>query len=177
MHPVTIEAATQARVLRLSLLVTIDAGARLQRRRSVRAVAIPTGLIGVRADGGMFALRLLVTAHAARGLDREVGAKSVAVAALRSRGTVDRIGDVQGRLHVRVAPIAQLVGRCRERVAVTVGARHLVLADVDRVTRALAHLVPRRGYVLQLAPALASARDHEQDRPARERGPHRAPIG
>src|SRR5688572_17308539 len=79
-HLVAVEAATRAGVVRL-LLVRVALGTRLrgERRRLVRAMAISTWLIGVRADGlHVPALGLLVTAHARRRLHRGVLAEAVA---------------------------------------------------------------------------------------------------
>lgn len=137
-------------------------------------------LIGVRTDRGVLALGIIMTAHAVRRLDRELAAEAMTVLAAWGRGRADRpdrIERVQRRLDVRVALLAQLVRRRAEPIAVTLAASHMVLPDVDRVTRTLAHLAPRRRDVLQLVRPLSTAGDGQHEPRTCEPARHRAPIG
>jgi len=172
-HLVAIEAAARAAVLGVRLIGVTRrrrARLRLQRRRLVRAMAVVARLIRVRADAFDMTLRVLVAAHAVLRFDRRIASEAV-TALTRERARMQR------RLHGAVALLADVRGWFSERaLAVTVTARELLVADVYRVTGALANVAPlerHRRRRVRLATRATARNEHEDDRP-----PHReTPIG
>jgi hypothetical protein len=134
-------------------------------------MAIATRLIGVRADGCRAQpLMRLVTAHAAGRTDREIDAESVAVLTARRLRDAEGILRMQRVARARVALLADLHRRRRERITVAVATRQLVLVDVHAMAGALAHGLPHRRHLLGCSPlARSGARDHERE----DRDPHR----
>jgi hypothetical protein len=160
-HAVTVDATARAGMPRLLLRVAFRARPGIQRRRSVRAMAASTRLVGVQAHRVHGALRLVVAPHARGGFSTLL-AEGVAVLAGR-RGS----SAMQWRCDGRVAPFAQLGGRrCELAVAVAVGTRHL--ADVRRMARAVANVAVGDGHLVRcsLLTARAARRDRDEDEPA-----------
>ena len=113
-------------------------------------------LVGVQADGGHAALRLIVTSQA-RGRRARLLAERVAVLARRHRRTA-----MQRRRHGGMTRLAQPRGRRRKRIAVAVGARHL--AEVRGVPGAVAHLAVRGGHLTRRSRLAARAARCDRDR-------------
>lgn len=145
-HGVTIEAATRARVRCRVIAMARLTALRLQRRRCVRAMAITTGLLRVRADRRVRALILGVAAHAVLGKGLAIGAEAVAVLASRGhRCARRRVVDVEWRRHRAVTAFAEISCWAREPIVVAVRTRHAVLRDMCHVARALTNELPRLG--------------------------------
>jgi hypothetical protein len=199
-HPVAVEAITRTRVMVLLFGVAARAGLRRKGRRLVRAVAVPTGLVGVGTDRGHVAalgldLILGMTAQTIDRRDREIRAEAVAVLARRWLRVAARldwrkrpewpewIDGVERRANVRVAPAADLRRRYGESViAVAVATRNAAWLDVGAMARAGAHVAPHPRHVLwawrpvagtgAARPEPGGQGDHGHDGP-----PHRDPIG
>lgn len=169
---VAIATTLRARMLGLLPLVAALAALRLERRRAVGTMAVTALLVGVRADRGVLALRLIVTADTAGRRDLEVGAEAVAIAAAGRPHGAERIDRVEGRSHLGVTALAELRRRRLEGTVVTLATRDL--ADVHRMTRAVADHAPRRGHLFGGAVLARRARRHDQ---REDEEPHRDPIG
>jgi hypothetical protein len=168
-HAMTVETTAHARVLGLAVGVALGAGFGIERRRAMRAMAARARLIGVGADGVHGTLRLGVALQALRGR-AVILAEGVAVLTARRQRT-----GVQRRRHRGMTLRAQ-VGRRRREAALAMAFRARELADVRRVTRAIAYHAVRGGDLLGRAVAVGcaarNARDH--DEPSSHRVP---PIG
>jgi hypothetical protein len=163
-----IEAAVQACVPCLLGEVTARAGLRIERRRSVRMVAVAARLIRVGADRMLAALRAIVTTHA-----RPLGTSGERMAVL----TVRRVdAGMQRRQLAGVAALADL-GRRRRESGVAVARLARDLADVRDVTGTGRDGAIRRRHLLghAIVPrSAASDREHDQEEHARH---GRDPIG
>jgi len=133
-------------------------------------MAIAAGLVGVRADGGMHALRLVVTLHAVARPGRAIAKRVAVLAGRRARG--GQVGRRVERRPDRAVASDAIFRRCRERVAVAVAAREL--ADVGLVSRRFANIRPHGGHLFGDA-AVVRARAPDQ-RQHHERL-HRVPAG
>lgn len=164
-HRVTIETTPCSSMVRLAILMAGRTRRWLQRRRTVRAVAVSARLIGVRTDGcDVNTLRLVMAAHATRGTDREVGPEAMAVLARRWLRDADRIDDVQRRRDLAVAAATEIDRwRCEAGLAVTVPAGHVGDLDMCAMPRTVAHGPPDGRHVLGHAhrPRVAT-RGHDQ---------------
>ncbi len=200
-HRVTVEATTWPPMLgRAAVSVARYAVLDLERRRTVRTMAVRARHVAMRADRrDVEPLRLLVAAQAGRRPDRQVRSEPVTVLA-RGRGGHPHRADrrVQRTLDVAVALVAQArrrdvefenrsrrrsrrgERRCGGAVAdarMTITARHVRLGDVHGVSRAGADLLPRPRHLGRFALVPPATRDEHRDREEQPRRRHLAPIG
>ncbi len=167
-HRVTIEASPGAGVPRVVILVTARARGRLQRRRTVSAVAITARLICVRADRrDMDALRLIMATHARRRTNGEIGSEPVAVLARRRFYDAEYVDSVQRSRHLTVAAATEIDWRrCEAPLTMTVAARDIGTLDMRAMPGTLAHGAPNFRHVLwnTVRPGLAARGDDQHER-------------
>lgn len=167
-HPMAIEAATQARVLGLLGCMTARARLGIERWRSMRMVAIAACLVGVGTHRVLAVLRTIVATHA-----RRLGTGAEAMAVLAPRRVDSRMQ--RSRL-AGMAALADVRGWRRESgLAVARLARDL--ADVCCMAGARRHVPVRRRHLVRKVIFTGTAA------PDREHGQHehahhgRDPIG
>lgn len=178
-HRVAVEAAACAGVPGLLVRVARRARLHLERGCPMSTMAVAARLISVCTDGGCVkALRIVVTAHAARRANRQIRAEAMTVLTRGNGRECDRIRDVNRCLHAGVTRHTDVGRRRREAtVAVTLTARHVVVRDVNGVSRTRTNVLPGHRNVGRWRAITGFAAEQQHHDDDGERPVHRAPTG